>query len=246
MRAMSITRWMAPAGLVQAAADADFTAAARSFRSPNSFVIGEPVTPPKIPPSMKPTLVAAYRSFQAFRHHLADRELDHVYRWVLYEPGVTADTPAAEQANPWQAMQYFGQLAATRGLRAIIAPERDLARAGTIRPAMPGEDITAWYLRVRMAEAAARHGSVVAVAARALAPSLNRYQGFVQAAASQAREANPFALRFAAVTSTAGDPGGVLASARAAGVSAYWLDDPAGPDGIGQVISLLRAATQEP
>ncbi len=74
------------------------------------------------------TMVSAdlFTSFAAFRSALRAKELPKDLRYVAYDPEKWSKTPRDEQLDPIRYMAEFTVLARRHGLRAILAPARDL------------------------------------------------------------------------------------------------------------------------
>jgi hypothetical protein len=188
----------------------------------HAFVLSDPHSPP---PTGTP--VARYRSLAAFEADARAGTIHKAFRWVLYDPESWPDTPQAEQVDPCAAMQSFGQLAHSLGYRVIHTPARDLALVPNASdPRQPGENITAWYLRTGMARCAARYADMVDIQAQALTVEHAAYTGFVAAAVTQARAANPYAIQLAGVSTKYGTAEEMAAAARAVDVGGYWLNVP--------------------
>ncbi|HEX9035285.1 MAG TPA: hypothetical protein VF834_25875 [Streptosporangiaceae bacterium] len=220
-----MTRWLIAGYAYRGILRADTAGAARSIADPDTFLIGDPVRAP----SRECTPVARYRSFAQFQADVAGVLIDRAYHWVLYDPEHWPDTPGPEQADPVGSMWRFGQLAHALGYRVIMAPSQDLGLSSPLR--QPGEKIAAWYTRVNIAGAAARHSDVVDIQAQALTPDPQAYASFTSTAAGQIAAANPHALTLAGVSTARGTAAQMRAAADlvAGTVDGFWLNVP-GPD----------------
>lgn len=190
--------------------------------TPDNWIMSNPHTRP-----LGGIGAANYKSFSQFQDDVSNGAIHPLYNWVLYDPESWEYTPAAEQQDPWTAMERFGQFAHANGYRVIMTPARDLGNVKTTTwQKLPGESLNAWYDRTQLATTAARHGDAIDIQAQALTLDTSAYQQFTAAAASQARTANPYATRLAGISTRYGTAQQMYAAAKTVSVDGYWLNVP--------------------
>jgi len=148
---------------------------------------------------------------------------------VLYDPEAWSFTPPAEQRNPVQAAARAAAVAHAHGLRLIVTPALNLTTV-----LAPGSRQPRWqsFLALGLIGQMARVADVVEFQAQSLERDTAAYAAFVQAAARQAREANPRVTVLAGLsTNPPGAPVSIqhLTSAIQATrsvVNGYWLNIP--------------------
>jgi hypothetical protein len=134
----------------------------------------------------------AWASATTFADDLETGRIPSTVRVVMYDPEGWEATPSAERRDPATAMRAFGELARENGLLAVIAPHPSLvAVPRTVCGIEDGESTEDAYLRCGIQADAARYADIVEVQAQYLETDPVAYRGFVSAAASQARRANP-------------------------------------------------------
>jgi len=214
-------KWLLPAAIYTAIRQADPALAAQVFAPASTYLIDDPRTPP----GAGGIGVARYRSFAQLRADLAVRAIAPGYTRLLYDPEAWAFTPKAEQRNPWKYLQQFGQCAHRHGYRVLAAPARDLGGVA-VPGTRAGETLEDWYLRTELGGAAARYSDLLDVQAQALTLAGTQYERFVDAAARQARNANPYATLLAGISTTYGTAAQMAAAARSVQdtVAGYWLN----------------------
>jgi hypothetical protein len=152
---------------------------------------------------------------------------------VLYDPEAWSFTPPAEQRDPVSAAARAAAVAHAHGLRFIVTPALNLSTVLS-----PGAKGPRWrtFLSLRLVGQLAKVADVIEFQAQSLERSTGTYASFVQAAASQARTANPAVSVLAGLsTNPPGAPvdGSQLTAAIGASrsvVAGYWLNIPgAGP-----------------
>ena len=172
--------------------------------------------------------VVTFSAVSALRQAVDGGQLPAGTRAVLYDPEVWPYTPVAEQRNPVRAAQQAAAVTRAHHLSLIVAPALDLA---TAQP-RSGGPLWRQYLRLNLAGAIARVAGVVEVQAQSLEREPLTYRAFVQAAAAQARAANPRVSVLAGLSTN--PPGAVVSSQQlaaairvsSAAVSGYWLNVP--------------------
>jgi hypothetical protein len=152
---------------------------------------------------------------------------------VLYDPEAWPFTPQAEQRDPVSAAARAAAVAHAHGLRFIVTPALNLSTVLS-----PGAKGPRWrtFLSLRLVGRLAKVADVIEFQAQSLERDTGTYASFVQAAASQARTANPAVSVLAGLsTNPPGAPvdGSQLTAAIGASrsvVTGYWLNIPgAGP-----------------
>jgi hypothetical protein len=149
-------------------------------------------------------------------------------RAVLYDPENWPFTPPAEQRDPAAATARAWQLAHAHRLRLIVAPALSLTNV-----LAPGK-APRWqrFLDLGLAAALAQSADVIELQAQSLERDTTSYVSFVEAAAAQARAANP---RVSVLAGLSANPPGApvsisdLATAVRATLSlvdGYWLNIP--------------------
>lgn len=148
---------------------------------------------------------------------------------VIYDNEDWSLTPATEQLHPAKYEELAAKLAHAHHLLFISTPAVDLTNV-----LAPGQsDHYAAYLRLGLAASAARYADVMDIQAQGSETSPSTFAWFVQAAAAQARKANPHVLVLAGISTnphgehvTSGQFDKAYSSVRA-DVNGYWLNIPA-------------------
>jgi hypothetical protein len=145
---------------------------------------------------------AAWASLEAF---LADVEAGRIpedVEAVMYDPERWPATPPAEQRNPIAAMRAFGAVARAQGYeQVIVTPHQNLMRvADAVCRAEDDETNVEAFLRCGIPYTAAEAADVVEIQAQELQERPAAYAAFVEAAAVQARTADPDAIVLAGLS----------------------------------------------
>jgi hypothetical protein len=153
-----------------------------AFNNNHTYVFSIGNTPSKVG---IPT--AYYTSYKGIKAAFADGALPGKYRAVIYDNERWNQTPILEQRSP----DYFEHLVALllhrHGLTYIATPAPDLMWA----TGKPNKGSYNTYLRRNIAADAARYANVIDVQGQVRETNIPMFVGFVTAAISQARRANP-------------------------------------------------------
>jgi hypothetical protein len=177
--------------------------------------------------------VVTFASAAALTAAISGGQLGAGVYGVLYDPEAWSFTPPAEQRDPVSAAARAAAVAHAHGLRLIVTPALNLSTVLS-----PGAKGPRWrtFLSLRLAGQLARVADVIEFQAQSLERDAGTYASFLQAAASQARTANPAITTLAGLsTNPPGAPvdGSQLTAAIGASrsvVAGYWLNVPgAGP-----------------
>jgi hypothetical protein len=207
----------------------------KNFDTPNAYVV---VTAKQwsIPAGWTSTPTASFTSYSALQSALDGGTLDPRIKAVLYDNEHWTQTPAAEQQDPAHYDQLAGRLAHQHHLQFIATPAVDLI--SVVNPAVPSGGGRRYqsFLDLGLAGQIAAYADVIDIQAQAAESNVGQFTSFVDAAADQARKANP-AIKVVAGIST--NPSGSAVTADAmdqaakavrAHVDGYWLNDPAASD----------------
>jgi hypothetical protein len=219
----TLMRWQTSAGL----------AALKSyFDTPNAYI----VTGAKqwfIPAGWTSTPTASFTSYAGLQSALSGNTLDPRIKAVLYDNEHWSLTPAVEQSDPAHYDQLAAQLAHQHHLQFIATPAIDLV--SVLKPDAPsgnGQRYQA-FLDLGVVGRIAATADVIDIQAQGSEGNVALFTSFVDAAAAQARKANP-AIKVIAGISTNPNGAAVTAdeidrAARAvrANVDGYWMNDPA-------------------
>jgi hypothetical protein len=203
------------------------------FDTPNAYVVVAGMQWP-IPPGWTSTPTASFTSYSALQSALEGGTLDPRIKAVLYDNEHWPQTPAAEQQDPAHYDQLAGQLAHQHHLQFIATPAVDLV--SVLNPAVPSGGGRRYqsFLDTGLVGRIAASADVIDIQAQGAESNVSQFASFVDAAADQARKANP-AIKVVAGIST--NPSGTAVTADAmdqaakavrAHVDGYWLNDPAG------------------
>jgi hypothetical protein len=136
---------------------------------------------------------AAWASLETFvADHEAGRIPDDV-EVVMYDPERWKATPADERRDPIDAMRTFAAVARSAGYdQVIVTPHQNLMQvADAVCAADEGETNEEAFVRCGVPYAAASVADVVEIQAQELQERPADYAAFVEAAAAQARSADP-------------------------------------------------------
>ena len=214
------------------AADPGGATTRAAFDSPDAFVItsgpGRPV-----PAGWSSTPTASFTSYESLRATLAGGTLDPRIKAVFYDNEHWDLTPILEQREPVRYDQLAAQLAHQHHLLFIATPAINLVNVLTpIAGSGVGGNRYQAFLDLGLAGQAARTADVLDVQAQGAEADISLFSSFVQAAAAQARKANPAVKVVAGIsTNASGDPATATAMDQAAAsvrddVDGYWLNDP--------------------
>jgi hypothetical protein len=156
----------------------------------------------------------------------------------MYDPEDWNRTPLGEQQDPVKYMTMFGQLAHAHRLKVIMAPGMSLGYVGGSVITRPrSESIAAWYVRVKLARAAAANSDIYDLQSESQTGSLTEYDWLFNHAAAQARAANPGVQVFAEVSTVNGSAGRMAAAARSISPDGFYV---AAPGAVGQADRFFR------
>ena len=180
-------------------------------------------------PGITAESVVTFASAAALTAAVSGDQLGAGVYGVLYDPEAWSLTPQAEQRDPVSAAARAAAVAHAHGLRLIVTPALNLSTVLS-----PGARGPRWrtFLSLRLAGQLARVADVIEFQAQSLERDVGTYSSFVQAAASQARTANPAISVLAGLsTNPPGAPvdGPQLTAAIGASrsmVAGYWLNIP--------------------
>jgi hypothetical protein len=199
------------------------------FAGARPFVIMKKGTEVALPSSWEAQEVRTFTSVGALER-VVESGLGSSVRAVLYDTEHWQFTPEAEQADPAGSTQRAAEAAHRHGLLLIAAPAVNLVRA--LDPSGSGKTYDR-FLQLRIIGDVAKFADIVVIQAQGSEMALPLYSRFVQAAAAQAREANPKAIVLAGIST---NPGGqqvsaqqILAAIHATrgAVAGYWFNVPA-------------------
>jgi hypothetical protein len=231
--------WIMDAGAVHALDVSDPAGFERAVPPADLFVL-EP--PGKASPVGE--TVADFKSYAAFSQAIAARTISPAAHWVMYDNEKWAQTPIAEQQHPMSYERLFAALAHNHDYRVILAPAQDLV-FGLANPDVSASAAWQRYLALRLAAISAPLADIYEIQAQAdelvQYRSAAVYPSFVQAAAAQARAANPHIVIIAGLSTqrvrNAAELGQDFSATRST-VAGYWLNIPGsaqpGPTAIAQ------------
>jgi hypothetical protein len=223
------------------------------FTGARPFVIARKNVEVALPAAWQAREVRSFTSAAALERAV-DAGLGPSVQAVLYDSEHWQFTPDAEQRDPLGATQRAAEAAHKRGLLLIATPAVDLVR--TLSPQTQGH-VYDRFIELGVIGDAARYADVVVIQAQGSEMALPLFTHFVEAAAQQARSANPKVTVLAGIST---NPSGqrvtaeqILAAidATRGAVAGYWFNVPAPgpycprcndfrPDLAVQVLSALR------
>ena len=128
------------------------TVVGQIYRSANAYVIGDPHGhQDQVLPDTRAHPTLAYASYARFRRDALAGRIDPIVDTVMYNPESWSKTPVAERRDPHRYIHRFIRLAHRAGLKAIVAPGRDLALTSRGCRKRSGETLDAAFLRCRYA-----------------------------------------------------------------------------------------------
>ena len=152
---------------------------------------------------------------------------------VLYDPEGWQLTPPDEQRDPAAAACKVAEAAHARGKLVVVTPAVTLLRALTGEPGTQGERYER-FVQTNVARKVAACADVYEIQAQGAEMRPEKFRQFVEAEATQARQANPAVLVLAGIST---NPNGQKVGARQVYdavmsvrglVDGYWLNIPAG------------------
>ncbi len=233
-------RWLfAGRGAIAIASDADTS---RLLDGTRPFVIsGRPLG--DVPASWQAVPLRSFKSFDEIRNALETNAPGPDVGGVMYDYESWRFTPAEEQQNPAKYVKQAADLVHAQGLLFFTAPAVDLVTVLAPDGDRKHQDET--YLRLGLAADAARYADVFDIQSQRFERDTELYAKFVQAAAAQARQANPKVMVLAGVST---QPGGQHVTAddilRAIDatrdvVDGYWFNIP-GPSPYSPAVAEFR------
>jgi hypothetical protein len=183
----------------------------------------------QVPTGWNVTPVQTFASYASMQQTIASGSLIPGVKAVMYDNESWSSTPTVEKQNPAKYEQLVSQFAHAHGLQYVAAPGADLAgylNAGS------GISQTDSFLKLDMASDAARYADVLDIQAQSIQNNEQSYAAFVDAAAAQARAANP---NIKIVSGLSTNPHGLTSSATqmvsdaqavSSQVQGFWLNDP--------------------
>jgi hypothetical protein len=163
-----------------------------AFDSAFSFATGKPSKRNQVPAGYATTPTVKYESYARFASDVGHGVIAPEIEAVLYDPEKWDRTPMREQLDPVMYLRLFADLAHGEGYLVIAAPARDLmAVDGAVCRSKSGEDLDQATLRCNLMGNAARYADVAQVQSQVDEFDPARFSAFVNAAANQARAANP-------------------------------------------------------
>ena len=169
--------------------------AVRYFAGSQPFVMQRRGDPVALPSNWRAIALRSFSSYAALKAALAG-SLEPGVGAVLYDNEAWQFTPENEQRDPATYMRLAAEAVHAKRLLFVTAPAVDLMRVLAPGP----EKRYDAYLRLNIAAAAARYADVYDIQAQGSIAGLPRYSSFVEAAAQQARAANPKVLVLAGIS----------------------------------------------
>jgi hypothetical protein len=202
--------------------------AKRFFENAAPFVIRRKNDPTVLPPAWQAQLVRSFTSYAMLKRAFDDGAIDASVKAILYDNENWQFTPDEEQRGLADYTRMAAELVHAHGLKFISAPAVNLTRVlGT--GAARGPDA---YVAIGIARDAARYADVYEIQAQGSERNTSKYATFVNAAARQAREANPHVIVLAGLSTnpsgqhvTADDVLAAISATRSA-VDGYWFNIP--------------------
>ena len=182
------------------------------------------------PPVSGALATVTFADYNTLRKALTGSGLPAGTRAVLYDNEDWSFTPSAQQRQPAKYEELAANLVHAHHLLFITAPAVDLTNVLAPHQA----DHYAAYLRLGLAASAARYADAMDIQAQGSITSLGTYRPFVEAAAAQARRANPRVIVVAGLSTNPSGQRVTSAQFTAAFnavrqyVSGYWLNIPGG------------------
>ena len=221
--------WLIAAGAVPRllAVPGAASAVTAALDSPRTVVIG---SPPRAIRSWHVRWARSATSLQGVSSVLRQAGGERLSA-VVYDQEFWRFTPSPEQKDPAPYVRRAEVMAHRRGLQLIATPAVDLVRA-VGKPAHG--TVYETFLRLGIARQVSRFADVFEIQAQGAEADVQRYQSFVEGAATQAREANPRVVLVAGLSTnptgqevTAAELEADVAATRRI-VSGYWLNVPSG------------------
>jgi len=214
------------------AADPDGAVTRAAFDSPDAFVVTSG-SDWSVPAGWSSTPTASFTSYESLRSAIAGGTLDPRIKAVLYDNEHWDPTPILEQREPVHYDQLAAQLAHQHHLLFIATPAINLVNVLTpIAGSGAGGNRYQAFLDLGLVGEIARTADVLDIQAQGAEADISLFSSFVQAAAAQARKANPGVKVLAGIsTNASGNAATAAAMDQAAAsvrkdVDGYWLNDP--------------------
>jgi hypothetical protein len=195
--------WMATPGTIQSVQSLNPSLASRFFDARTSFGLNGGWG------SASPAI--SWASEAEFEDALEAGTIPAEVRTVMYDPEFWPPTPLGEQQHPVNAMHDFAVAAHAAGYAVVITPHPSLAEvAGAPCTADQDELVQDAFLRCGLQASAARYADIVEIQAQFLESDPALYRRVVEAAATQARAANPNVIVIAGLSTRYADDSDVL------------------------------------
>jgi hypothetical protein len=198
------------------------------FDNANTYVIGT------MPTGWHSISTRSFASYAALQAAFVAGSIPSSVQAIVYDNEVWRFTPAKEQRNFALYVQKAASLVHSHHMQLIATPATDLA--SVLDPGGQGS-IYSRFLSLNIIKAAAQFADIVEIQAQGSEANLSTYTSFVQAAAAQAKAANPHAVVLAGLST---NPNGqkitgqqlyAAFQATSSSVSGYWLNIPGNQGG---------------
>jgi hypothetical protein len=200
----------------------------RFFDNANTYVLGT------MPVGWHSISTRSFTSYAALQAAFAAGSIPPSVQAIVYDNEAWSFTPVQEQQHFALYVQKAANLVHSHHMQLIATPGTDLVRA--LDPGGQGS-VYSRVLSLNIMKAAAQAADVVEIQAQGSEASLSTYTSFVQAAAAQAKTANPNVVILAGLST---NPGGQKVTgqqlyaafqATFGTVSGYWLNIPSNQGG---------------
>jgi hypothetical protein len=203
--------------------------AQRFFANAAPFVIRRKTdAPTALPPDWHAAVIRSFTSYANIKRAFDNGAIDGSVRGILYDNEHWQFTPDAEQRDHAGFTRMAAELVHAHGLLFLTAPAVNLTQVFAPGP----EKRYDAYIAGGLARDAARYADVFEIQAQGSEKDVDKYAGFVRAAARQAREANPKVTVLSGLsTNPTGQrvtPDNILAAIAAtrSAVDGYWFNIP--------------------
>ena len=166
------------------------------FAGSRPFVLQRKGDAVKLPESWHAIPIRSFASYAELKSAVAAGSLGPGVGGVLYDSEVWEFTPDNEQRDPATYMRLAAEAVHAKRLLFLTSPAVNLTKVLAPGP----EKRYDAYLRLNIAAAAARYADVYDIQAQGSEVGVPRYSSFVQAAAQQARAANPKIIVLAGIS----------------------------------------------
>jgi hypothetical protein len=204
----------------------------RFFENPGNFLINGRNGSKGFPDGWRSSPTATFTSYAALRQALENGQVPAEVKAIIYDNESWEFTPSEEQHDLDRFEKLAAEIIHRHGRLFIATPAADLVPV--LSPSVQKGGRYDEYLRLGIAQSAARYADVYEIQAQGSEDNLTLYTRFVKAAAAQARAANPKVLVFAGLST---NPSGKKVTSRQlydavqatrAAVDGYWLNVPGG------------------